>query len=419
VNDKVASDEPKLRERGDFFHIDRRTWAVLCDLDDVKMAVAYLVIAQGTWKGGRFSAWSAKSIEKHTGLHSIRAKEAIGRLVANGFLRLTQESTRRSPRYEVLAFHEVEPKVREQKRASLSDWHRFHFDELVAAGDDGKKPAKRNSSFDALNDLVGKGLAGRNGDRFFCTPPVDPSAQLIWLPNEIVQGTDVGEPEPVRLLRARNDIWALRLFIDLYQAHNLSADGGISRGVLIGKYNRKRLGQRGRHLIWGFSRNGSSAWFTDGITRCHETRPRNGDGNHPIWDSIAVLTSLGLLYSVPHVIENEDSSCEIIHAFGTNANAEPMELELGKAAQEAGEYMLGEELTTTYESHGIEHLAPIFDSYPNVQLAGVYRLRYRPKTSMTADWMRRLWNDHREWVPVYRRLADRNENAVAPALQTA
>jgi hypothetical protein len=58
-------------KRGNFFHIDRRTWAALCDIGDVKLAVSYLVIVQGTGRGGKLSKWSAKSIESHTGLHSI------------------------------------------------------------------------------------------------------------------------------------------------------------------------------------------------------------------------------------------------------------------------------------------------------------------------------------------------------------
>ncbi len=64
-------------KRGNFFHIDRRTWAALCDIGDVKLAVSYLVIVQGTGRGGKQSKWSAKSIESHTGLHSTRAKEKI------------------------------------------------------------------------------------------------------------------------------------------------------------------------------------------------------------------------------------------------------------------------------------------------------------------------------------------------------
>ncbi len=121
-------------------------------------------------------------------------------------------------------------------------------------------------------------------------------------------------------------------------------------------------------------------------------------------DSLRVLTSLGLVYLVSQLVENGDNSCEIIHGFGTNTDAEHMERELAEAAQAAGQKMLGEELAN---AHSDKYIIPVYDSYPDVQLVGVFRMRYRPKTSLTADWMRRLSDSHREWMPVYSKLAGR------------
>ena len=341
------SEEKKAGQKGNFFHIDRRTWAALCDTDDVKLAVAYLAIAQGTWKGGRLSAWSAKSVETHTGMHSTRAKAKIETLIKKGFLRLTPESTRRSPRYEVLPFHEIRK----------------------------------------------------------CK---DTAAELIWLPNSIVQGTSAGEPAPLRLLRGRNEIWVLRLFIDLYDDQNLSAEGGISRFSFKQKYERQRLGQRGRHLIWGFTPE--STWVRNtGAAKVHYSRSTSTkEAARYFFESLEVLTSLGLVYPVAHLVENDDDTCEIIHPFGIDDQAETMEREIADAAQSAGAYMLGEELANI---HTDKYLVPVFDSYPNTQLVGVYRLRYRPKTSLTADWMRRLKSAHREWTPLYLKLAGQKQEA--------
>jgi hypothetical protein len=70
--------------------------------------------------------------------------------------------------------------------------------------------------------------------------------------------------------------------------------------------------------------------------------------------------------------------------------------------------MLGEELASV---HSDKYIVPVFDSYPNAQLVGVYRMRYRPRTYLTAEWLRRLESSHREWIPVYLRLAGKIEEA--------
>jgi len=191
LSDIIEDDAPEVKakgHRGNFFNIDRKSWAALCDLQDINMAVAYLVIAQGTSKDNRISRWSANSIETYTGLHSSRAKKAIHGLVERNFLAYAKYNKRTVPRYEILT-----------KRSRDAERH-----------------------------------------------------DLIWLPNALVQGTKEGETSPIRRLRSRGDVWALRLLIDLYQAQNLSADGGISRDVLSNDYERKHLGKRGRHNIWGF-----------------------------------------------------------------------------------------------------------------------------------------------------------------------
>lgn len=54
----------------------------------------------------------------------------------------------------------------------------------------------------------------------------------------------------MKRLRSLGDLNALRLLIDLCQAQNLSADGGISRAALRHEYERKKCGERCKHIIW-------------------------------------------------------------------------------------------------------------------------------------------------------------------------
>jgi hypothetical protein len=61
---------------GGFFAIDQATWARVCGLG-LNAAVAYLVLARGTGKDHRTTAWSANAVESKTGIGWRRAYTAI------------------------------------------------------------------------------------------------------------------------------------------------------------------------------------------------------------------------------------------------------------------------------------------------------------------------------------------------------
>jgi len=264
--------------------------------------------------------------------------------------------------------------------------------------------------------LVKMGVMWREGNRYTLNPPpVESAAELIWLPNTLVIGAQ-GEASPVKRLRSHGDIWALRLLIDLYQAHNLSADGGISREVLRYEYDRKRYGQRGRHVIWGFTPKQGLA-SSHSSTETFWARKASGHPN-PIWDAIGALVSMGLLIAVPHLVENANATCEPIHGYGWNGSGEPLEQSLGEAADEAARHMLGEERLYTAETvDGVEMMAPVWETQANVQMVGVYRLTYRPHTRMTADWYRRMNEKATEWLEAYKRLDPDHELPAASGFE--
>src|SRR5689334_5970892 len=219
------NEAPLKKGRGDFFTVDRRTWAALCDFGDVKQAVTYLAIAQGTLKGGRISSWSAKSIETHLGLHSTRAKNIIANLIELGFLCRDQapHSTHNRPRYIVPPFHEVFASTLPNRIAVLNSIKRYLMDMVIREGDKGWAPSSRsrssNKDIEELRRLAHDGLVREENKRWYLAAP-NSKPELIWLPNAIVQGTNSGESSPLRELRRANDIWALRLFVDLYQSQN-------------------------------------------------------------------------------------------------------------------------------------------------------------------------------------------------------
>jgi hypothetical protein len=363
-----------------FFHIDRRIWKLLCDRQNMNMAAAYLCIATGTGRGNRISFWSAQAVEKYTGLHNTRATAAIDELIAADFVHRGEKSSRTRPMYELQTYQTV---VGAMLRRVCVD-QTLECAVARVRQDRNLSPVDRRGA----DRLVKMGVMWREGNRYTLDPSqVESTAELIWLPNTLVTGTAQGEASPVKRLRSRGDVSALRLLIDLYQAHNLSADGGISREVLRYEYERKKYGQRGRHVVWGFTAKQGLASLHSSTKVFWDRKAAENLERAPIWEAVDTLTSMGLLVVVPHLVENASATCELIHGYGWRGAGELLEQNLADAADEAAKYMLGEERLYTAETvDGVEMMAPVWDTQANVQMVGVYRLTYRPHTRLTSDW---------------------------------
>lgn len=228
---------------------------------------------------------------------------------------------------------------------------------------------------------------------------------LIWLPNPIVMGTSSGEISPIQRLRSAGDPWALRLFVDLYHAQNLRDDGGINPEVLHMKFERKKICARGIYNVWGFKRGDSWLSWT-GPFAAHQRRAMQPNGNHPVWDSVAVLRKMGLLNFVPHLYENSSPQAEPIHPFGVGAQGEePIETEMGRAADTAAQEMCQEWAINNAADEGFDHFCPVSQTKPDVQLIGVARLLYRPHTKRTAAWFGQLQVSGKQAISYYEELA--------------
>jgi hypothetical protein len=380
-----------------FFHIDRRIWKVLCDRQNMNMAASYLCIATGTGVGNRTSFWSAQAVEKYTGLHNTRATAAIGELIAADFIHRVEKSSRTRPMYELQAYQTI---IEAMLRAACLDEALKSVVERVQKGLN-LSPVDRRRA----DRLVKVGVMWTVGNEYSLDPPkVESAAELIWLPNTLVTGAQ-SEASPVKRLRSRGDIWALRLLIDLYHAHNLSADGGISREVLRQTYERTKYGHRGRHVVWGFTRKEGFASPHSSTEAFWDRQAAEKLERVPIWEAVQTLISTGLLVVVPHLVENASPICEPIHGYGWEGSGELLEQNLGEAADEAARYMLGEERLYTAETvDGVEMMAPVWETQANVQMVGVYRLTYRPHTRLTSDWYRRMNEKAAEWLETYKRL---------------
>ena len=201
---------PDASKISGFFAVDHRTWARICGLG-LNAAVAYLVLARGTGKTNRETAWSVQAIEKHTGIARSRAHAAISNLLDDRVVRQLRGGTR--PKYVLLPWHLLRGNDR---REPLTTAEQKIFDR-VAQGDNIVSQQDQKIGGRA----VAKGWLIDHGDGRYTIAP-DPAGcpDWIWLPNELVTGA-AGETPPIELVRQVQDVMTLRLLVDFYHSQNL------------------------------------------------------------------------------------------------------------------------------------------------------------------------------------------------------
>jgi hypothetical protein len=410
---------------GHFFAIDRRAWAFICRLG-INPAVAYLVLARGTGADQRTTAWSVNAIEAHTGIARPRAQKAIETLVQAGLAQITQTGTR--PRYRLRPAHEVSG-CEGYPPATLDHTEQRLLDQITRG--DGYVPAKaskgwydyRRSPRDVATELVRKGWARpyencAPGNYLAIAYDAEAAAKpdWIWLPNAIIDGIG-NEIAPVELVRQTQNIATLRLLIDLYHAQALDADGGIHWRSIRQGFTRFTVGQRGSFIVYGFQPGTPKAWMNKSFVRPHMTgeleaiegTDEKRDRGEPIfWKAWGQLMNLGLVDLVGHLVEADNDTADIIHPYARD-NGELAERRIAAAAHDAGRAMLTEEQRDRAEANGL-HLVPVRAHITEVQMVGIARLRYRPRTSATAAWFASMvkWD---EWAIRY----DEMTAAIMPA----
>ena len=341
---------------GNFFIVDQRLWGAVCEADDINAACAWLLLMQGTGGNQRTTAWSVDSIMRYLGMGYSRAKAAVDKLRVLKFIRHGEKHTQRFPRYDLLDYAEWKTETGKAKKG---------------------RPRAAEESTDA---------------------------NLIWLPNELITGTEQGEKSPIHKLRAAGDRWALRLFIDLYHEHNLRDDGGIARKYLLEKYDAARLQLRGSYRIMRFTSAGKTGTWA-GPLLVHRARPAPDPKSHPIWDSVHVLEQTGVMAFIPHLLENDEDHAEVIHPFGIGGHGEhPIETQIGSEARAAAIAMCTPRQLGDDQADRLL-LCPVSRDYPKAQMVGIARLHYRPHTKRSSAWARNLEENGRGYIEQFQRLA--------------
>ena len=210
------------------------------------------------------------------------------------------------------------------------------------------------------------------------------------------------------MLRQTQSLAAMRLFVNLYDEHNLASDGGIHWRRIRRTYERRQVGESGQFTVWGFARSIETTWsdlptVRDFLTGKYVKTPREGGGVYkrdfglPVfWDAWGLLKRLGLVQIVGHLVEADNDDAELIHPCAAQ-EGEQFERDLAFAANMAGAALLTEGQRQWAAEHCIQ-LVPVASHIAAVQMVGLARLRYRPRTKATAAWAaaKQKWADFQQ-----------------------
>ena len=323
---------------GQFFQIDRRSWRKACDVG-LNAAVAYLVLATGTGKDNRTTSWSANAMEQRTGISRARACASIRVLEEAGLIQSKRGGSR--PQYFLTPADKV------------------------------------------------PGIGGH----------AEP--EWIWLPNTLVNGA-ADEVPPIERLRRLGDVRPLKLLVELYHEQLLADNGGLHWRLIRQSFRRERIGEAGHFAFWSFTEDTDALWW-DGPFEAFRTGKTGKKGrdlaSEDVWAAWQALIASGLIECVEHLIEADSNEGEILHPCPINTGSK-IEQELGQTARDFTLSIAGP--TTQSMLNGGEDIIAVSDAFPNIQMVGIYRLRYRPHTAATAAWISHdeKWKD---WINGYRR----------------
>lgn len=393
--------------QGNFFAIDRRTWARSCELG-LNKSVGYLVLACFTGRDNRTTNASVQAIEKYTGISRSRAKRSIEGLIGAGLIRPVGDGTK--PRYDLLPAHEVPgtgvwpPEARKPMTARQQEIY-----DQVATG----QTIEGNKDRAVARYLVQKAWLAEQWcperGRFVYSPAtepdVDPVADWIWLPNELVTGA-ADETSPVERLRQTQNVMNLRLLVDLYYAQNLLEDGGVSRFIVYQYFDRTQVGECGEFRVWGFEEDQLRAYQDSEVISPRPVWDEEiaAERFAQFWSSLDALLDRGLIEFVPHLFESEGPDAEPIHPYGVG-RTDSLEDQLGMACRRAAIRLITDEQRRRAGANGYKLLAPVPRHVANVQMIGIARLRYRLKTKLTAAWQAGLKSKGEEYIFSYNEIA--------------
>lgn len=364
--------------RGDFFAIDYRAWHRACDLG-LNAAVAYLLLARGTLKDNRTTSWSVHATEGRTGISRPKAKIAIEKLIADGLIENLNSSPTR-PKRRMVPAHLLPPIANPPTSANATKL----IDKFPLEASTLTVSEKR-----ALDGLIVAGTIRYDGLQYQRVDLADEKPDWIWLPNSLVDGA-ADETPPVENLRQVQDVAPLRLLIDLYHVHSLTFSAGVPGTLMWESYGAVEIAHQRELRVWNIWEAEPGACVSEHapfflpFCRCAGGDPKKALRDY--WEAVSVLRALKYLSFVCHIFEGDGPEGEVIHPFEPSWIADVTEAEgdLYWKAQSAAIAALPAHLRP---KHFEDAIVPLPAHIRQVSAKGIARLRYRPKTLVTAQWM--------------------------------
>lgn len=199
----------------------------------------------------------------------------------------------------------------------------------------------------------------------------------IWLPNTFIDGAGQEVP-PIEKLRRWQDADRLEFVVRLYDMQNLPEAGGIHWSNLRRTYSRRKIWSHAIYDIWGFNEEARIYSFDGPIGSLVEGFGWTKDQFWTFWTE---LEEIGLIEPATYVVESLDVDAGIVFPFDAAICPEAER----EAAMLADAILMPTEAAPSFADHCA--VIAVEKCYPAVQLVDVYRLRYRPKTAMTAAWI--------------------------------
>lgn len=387
-NQPAVVDYEESTPKKGFFSIDVRSWRYALTLG-INAAVSLLVLARGSGGDNATTAWSADAIERYTRISRGRAKEAIAKLEHHGVLELLRGGTK--PLRRIKAAHEFVGYA--GYRGELTDAERALLLKLPRTEASLEKSERMKSLADRLVDkghaewIIGgydQELVAKEGN-------AEPTTQLAWLPNTIVDGA-ADEVPPLELARQKQCIATLRMLVEAYYLQ-LGDFGGLDTRLIYKHFQRDQLGEWGEYRIWRFRHDNSVG--------CHG--PIERDVRLPDWAGETQnmldifdppyfhrgffgLVKLGLAEWVPSLFESSLQESQLVYPSGLRVDAAYLtsdEVRFDEVAQAVAIKMVPHQQGSIDRR---EIVVPVPAHIDDVQLRGVLRMRYRAHTSLTERW---------------------------------
>lgn len=393
--------------KGDFFAIDRRTWGRVLNLG-MGASAAYLILARGTLSDMRSTSWSVNAIEQRTAIGRPRIQKALQDLKQAGLIQQTRGGTK--PRYYLPPFDEIGGKganpLTVDEQALIAKIGRGAWVPKVGRWDGSQWGRISTRPYEMALRLAERGFLKNAGGQNFTRPPeaADPGKpDWVWLPNDLVDGA-AEETPPLERVRQSQRVPAIRLLIDLYHAQSLQVDGGVHWRAIRQEFERTRIGQQGPYTVWGFRKSTRRIWgslYSPYLTGIKDEAGRD-TGLDAFWGALDILERCGLVEFVAHLVDVDSDEGAVIHPCAYPGSGEPEERSIGGQAHLAGRRMLSPEQLTRIEGAGL-WLVPVQSRIPDVALLGLVRLRYRARTTATANWY--TPSDWAKWADRYSEMA--------------